>query len=272
MRWPFSRGTAAIVRAIARRDFDNARSYRVGYALEAASALLSVAIYYFISETFRDAEGADLGAAPSYFAFALVGVVLTVVIQSATVGLARRIRDEQLTGTLEAVVIQPVRDAELGLGLACYPFVYTGVRAAVYLLGADLLLGVDYPRADWLGLALVLVATTAMFFALGLMFAALVLLVKQAQTVAGIGTSVLALAGGAFFPTTVLPGWLEPVSAVVPTRLSFDGARSALYQGSGWAGDVVALVLIAVVFVPVGLALFAASLRRQRSHGSLGEY
>jgi ABC-2 type transport system permease protein len=272
MSLPLSRRTLPIVRAVARRDFDNARSYRAGYLLEAGSALLGVSIYYFISETFAAAPTDNLSGAPSYFAFALVGVVLTVVIQSSTLGLARRIRDEQLTGTLEAVAVQPVRDAELGLGFACYPFLYSGIRAAVYLLGADLVLGVDFSKADWLGLTLVLLATTGLFFALGLVFAALVMLIKQAQAVAALGTMALALLGGAYFPVEVLPSWLEPLATIAPPRLAYDGAREALYTGSGWGDDVLGLVLIAVVFVPVGLWLFAASLRWQRKHASLGEY
>lgn len=272
MSFPLRRRTFGIVRAIARRDFDNARSYRAGYLIEAFSALFGVSIYYFISETFQSVRSADLAGAPSYFAFALVGVVLTLVIHSSTIGLARRIRDEQLTGTLEAVVVQPIRDAEIGLGLACYPFMYSGLRAAVYLLGADLALGVDFSDADWLGLTLILVATTVLFFALGLMFAALVMLVKQAQAVASLGTMALALLGGAYFPVSVLPSWLEPLSTLVPTRLAFDGARAALYTGSGWTSDLLGLLLIAAVFVPAGLFLFAASLRWQRRRGSLSEY
>ncbi len=272
MSSPLRRSTPAIVRAVARRDLDNARSYRAGYVIEAASALFGISIYYFISETFQSTRAADLNGAPSYFAFALVGVVLTLVIQSATIGLARRIRDEQLTGTLEAVVVQPVRDAELGLALACYPFMYSGIRAAVYLLGADLVLGVDFSKADWVGVALVLLATTGLFFALGLVFAALVMVVKQAQAVAALGTTALALLGGAYFPTSVLPSWLEPLATIAPPRLAFDGARAALYTGSGWTDEVAALVLIAAVFVPAGLFLFARSLDWQRRRGTLGEY
>ena len=86
MSWPFSRRTVGIVRAVARRDLSMTRSYRLGYLLEAGSALLGVSIYYFISETFRSADAEDLNGAPSYFAFALVGVVLTLIIQSSTIG------------------------------------------------------------------------------------------------------------------------------------------------------------------------------------------
>jgi ABC-2 type transport system permease protein len=272
MTWPVSRQSPAVVRAIARRDFDNARSYRLAWGLEAFAALLGVSLYYFISETFREVDPAQLSGAPSYFAFALVGVVLGFVIQSSTIGLTRRIREEQLTGTLEAVVVQPVRDADLGLGLACYPFVNSGLRAGVYLLGADLVLGVDFSRADWLGLVLVLLATTLLFFALGLVFGAIVLLVKQAQAIAAIGTLTITMLGGAYFPVAVLPGWLEPLASLAPTKMAFDGARAALYRGGGWGDDVVGLVAIAVVCIPLGLALFTASLRWQRRRGSIGEY
>ena len=75
------------------RDALIARSYRATYVLELASALLSISIYFFISRTFRDASPGELAGASSYFEFALVGAVLSLLVQSAVVGIGRRLRE-----------------------------------------------------------------------------------------------------------------------------------------------------------------------------------
>lgn len=255
-----------------RRDWLISRSYRTAYVLTFVTAIVNVLAYYFISETFDGGDVSRLGGAPSYFAFALVGIVITTVLQTAALAVSRRLREEQLTGTLEAIAGQPLRDTELALGLAGYPFVFSGLRTIAYLIVAGLLFGVGFGRTDWLGVVAVLLATSAVLMGLGLVIAALVLLVKRAEPLAALATFGLAFLGGAFFPIDAFPQWLEEIARFAPTRLAYDGTREALYTGSGWGTDAALLVAIAVVAVPVGVWAFDRALRRQRRRGTLGEY
>ena len=255
-----------------RRDWLIARSYRAAYVLTLASAIFNVLAYYFISETFGGGDTTRLQGAPSYFAFALVGIVITTTVQSAALSVARRLREEQLTGTLEAVAAQPVRDAELALGLAGHPFVFSGLRTIAYMVVAGVLLGVSFDDADWVGFVAVTFTTTVFVLGLGLGIAALVLLVKRAEVLAGLSVFGLAFLGGAFFPVETFPAWLEPIARLVPTRLAYDGARSALFTGEGWGTEAALLLLIAVVAVPLGIWAFGRALGAQRRRGTLGEY
>jgi hypothetical protein len=115
--WPRPRA----ILALARRDLLIYASYRLIMTLDLWIGVLDVVVYYFISETFAGATTESLGAAPSYFAFALVGIAVTVVIQAASLGIATKVREEQLTGTLEALVAQPVTTTELATGLCGLP-------------------------------------------------------------------------------------------------------------------------------------------------------
>ena len=261
-----------VILALARREVLIRATYRATFVLEGFGGVLAIAVYYFISETFKDVEGAGLGDAPSYFAFALVGAAITTVVQTAATTTSRRVREEQLTGTLEAMLSQPVRSGEVAFGLAAYPFLFAALRALAYLVLGSLLPGVDFVDADWLGLILVLIVATALFLAIGLMIAAIVVVLKRAEVIAGLIMYALAVLGGAFFPVSVLPGWLEWLSDLAPTRRAFDGGRDALYGGGGWADDVLVLSGMALVLIPVGLWLFDVSVRSQRRSGALGEY
>jgi len=141
-----------------------------------------------------------------------------------------------------------------------------------YLLVAGVVLGVDFSAADWLGVAAMLVTTTAFLAGLGLLIAALVLVVRQAEPVAALATFGLAFLGGAFFPVAVLPDAFEALSRLTPTRLAYDGMRAALYRGDGWGGDAALLLVTTAVTVPLGIWLFSRALRAQRRRGTLAEY
>jgi len=267
LRGPSVRAIGTLVR----RDFAVARSYRWSFYLDIALGVVDLCIYYFISKTFPHAIS-NLGGAPSYFAFALVGVAMTIVINSASTQLALRVREEQLTGTLEALTVQPLSGTSLALGLAGLPFLLAMLRVVLYLLAAGLVLGVAFSHADWLGFIIVLLTSAAALSGIGIALGGLVLVIKRGTVVASLATFLMGLLGGAFFPVAVLPAWLRPLADVVPTRFAFDGLRAALYRGGGWGGDVVALALIAAVSLPAAMWLFGAALNYGRRSGTLVQY
>jgi len=249
-----------------------ARSYRIAFVLDLVLGIINLLIFFFISRTFRGGSVHELQGAPSYFAFAAVGIAVTVVIEAASTGLSRRIRDEQLTGTLEVLVAQPLSALELSLGLAGYPFLFAMGRAAFYILVAAALLGLDLHDADWLGFALVLLASGVALSSIGVLLGAAVLVVKRGQMIAGLVTFGMGLVSGAFFPVSVLPAWIRPLGTVVPTRFAFDGLRSALYRGTGWADDVFWLFVFAAIGIPVAIKGFTSALDYSKRAGTLSQY
>jgi ABC-2 type transport system permease protein len=257
--------------ALIRRDFAVTASYRLAFYLDIGLGVVDLCIYYFISETFPQAS-ADLGGAPSYFAFAAVGLAMTIVIGATSTQLAQRVREEQLTGTLEALTVQPLSATELSLGMGGLPFLFAMVRVAVYLIVAATILGVSFSGADWLGFSVVLAASAASLSGIGIVLGGLVIVIKRGAVVAGLFTFLLGLLGGAFFPVSVLPGWLQTIGEVVPTKFAFDGLRAALYQGGNWEGDAVALAAIGVVTLPLAMWLFGVALAYGRRSGTLVQY
>jgi ABC-2 type transport system permease protein len=258
--------------ALLRRDYLVRTSYRFALVLDLFIGLVDVLIYYFISETFGGRAHVSFGAAPSYFAFALVGIAMTTVVQAASAGVATKVREEQLTGTLEALVTQPLTTIEMALGMCALPFLFATFRVALYLLVGGTLLGVDLSHMSWVGFAVVLFVTGAAMSALGIVTAAAVLAFKRGETISGVAIFGMGLVGGAFFPVSVLPGWLEALGKVVPPRFAFDGLRDALYAGSGWAGDALVLVAFSAFLLPASVWLFDRALQHARRAGSLAQY
>jgi len=261
-----------VFRALVRRDYSLSRSYRFALVLDAFFGGLNLLVYFFISKTFENAATAELAGAPSYFAFAVVGVTLSLLVQVASTRVAYRVRDEQLTGTLEALVAQPISSLELCLGLSGFQLLFGLTRATVYLLTAIFLADIDVSWADWGGFTLMILATGAALLPFGIVAAAAVLVLQRAELLIGMTTLVLGLVGGAFFPVSALPGWLEPVAEVLPTRFAFDGARAALFLGEDWAGDCVKLALFGAVALPLAVVAFDRALVFAKRRGSLATY
>lgn len=264
---------ATTVWALVRRDLAQQRSYGLAIVLDLLFGLLGLVVYFFISRTFGGGLRTGLDGAPTYFAFAAVGVALTLVVQSTSTGLALGLREEQLTGTLEALMTEPVAVSALAFGLAGFPFLFASLRTVLYLLVSYLAFDVDLSKADWMGFALVLLASALALLPFGVALAALVIVVRRgAVALVSLLTFALGFGGGAFFPTSQLPGWLAPVAGVLPTRFVFRGARAALFAGSGWGKDAAILAGFAAIFLPVALACFYGALVLARREALLSSY
>lgn len=257
--------------ALVRRDYLIRTSYRLALILDFFIGVLDVVVFYFISQTFKDGATADLGTAPSYFAFALVGIAVTAVVQATSSGISVGLRDEQLTGTLEALVTQPLSAIEMAIGMCGMPFSLASFRVGLYLILGGALFSVSFADANWLGLVLVLTATATAMSAVGIATAAAVMVIKRGQSISALIIFGMSLLGGAFFPVSVLPDWLEPLASIVPTRFAFDGLREALYGGDWWT-DALVLVGFSVVTVPAAIWLFDRALIHGRRAGSLAQY
>ncbi len=260
------------LRAIVRRDWLILRSYRTPLISDLVFGFLNLVVYYFISRAVHPKLGIDLDGAPSYFAFAACGIALFVVVQAAVVGITRRIREEQLTGTLEMLVAQPISAAEIALGVAGFPLLFAMVRALMYLLLAAVFLGLSLDHTNFLGLLVALLATGLAFVSIGVALSAIVLIVKRAEVLGAAAVTGMALVGGAFFPTQVLSRWLVPFSYIVPTRYAFEGTRGALFGAIGWLGPSLVLIAFSAIALPVALAFFSYAIRRNVREGSLNQY
>jgi ABC-2 type transport system permease protein len=267
-----SQSAAAPLLALTRRDYSIFSSYRFALAFDLLYGLIDLFIYFFISRTFEGASTANLGGAPSYFAFATVGIVITLVISAASAQVGWRLREEQLTGTLETLASQPIYAWQIALGMAGWPFAFALARGALYLLIAATLLGVDLSRASWTGCIVVVLAAGLALLGLGIALGALVVAFKRGNNIVGFVTLALGFAGGAFFPLAVLPGWLEFIGRLVPTRFIFDGVRAALFQGAGWGQDALVLLGYSAIGLPLALWAFSRAVQHARRRGSLAEY
>ena len=258
--------------ALTRRDFVLRRSYRLAFAADLAFIVVELLLYYFISDVVGPVPAAELGGSPSYFAFAVAGIVMSLMVMSATADVANRIREEQLTGTLELLCVQPMGVWQLAVGTASFPLAFALVRAVVYLLISAIALDLHTQETDLLGFVVMLLSASVAFMAIGVVGAAATVVFKRGGAIAGVVVFAMTFVSGALFPISLLPDWLQTLGSAMPTRFAFDGLRAALYENGAWAGDAVVLIAMAVVAVPLSVWTFARALTHAKRAGTLAQY
>ncbi|WP_373044600.1 ABC transporter permease [Vulgatibacter sp.] len=260
--------------AFLRRDLQVETSYRANVLLGAVSAFALLVTLYYVGETVGPTRLiAAYGG--SYFAFTLIGFAAAAPLHAALLQLARRVREAQMTGTLEAILATPVGPARAVLLSVQTPLLGAALRMAVLLLGAWSIFGLPLGDANLGAAALVLLLALASYVPLGLLSAAFTLRFKRGDPVAAFLDLTSVLLGGVFFPVAVLPPPLQAVAQILPLTHALEGLRLSLLQGAGPSAVAPQLRLLAIaaaVLVPLAFLAFAAAVRRAKADGSLTHF
>jgi len=258
------------------KDFAEASSYRFAFVLRYVGALFTVLVFYFISGLVQGQASPHLAPyGSSYFEFVLVGLALAGYLRTSMTTFAYLIRNAQMTGTMEALLVTQTRLPTIILGSSIYSFGVTSTTVILYLLVGALVFGVDLSRANIPAALLVLVLSIIAFSSMGIVLASLIVMFKRGESFLSMFTQLPMLFGGVYFPVSILPGWLQIISTLLPITYALNAMRSALYhpsESSSFLGDVLILALFATVALPVSLWIFSRAVDHARASGSLGHY
>lgn len=255
------------------RDFAIARGYRGALLLETVEALFGVATFYYLSRFVQSPElSAELPAGTNYFAFALVGFAFFDYLSVSLGAFDASLDEARQNRTLEALLVTQTPLPVILAGSAVYPFAALAIRTCVYLAWGALLFGFAPRSANWPGAVAILLASVLAFAGLGILSASYSILFKRGNPAKWIVLGVSGLVGGMMYPVSVLPAPLRMLARLIPVTYSLEGMRAALLAGAKWRElfpSIGALLLFAVILIPLSFLVFAWALRRTKITGTL---
>ena len=199
----------------------------------------------------------------------LGGVLLWEVTLRSQMGFAISFLEEIWSRNLGHIFVAPLRPTELVAGLVAMSMLRTAIGVGPAILLAFLLYGFGI----WtLGPVLVLyfAALMAMGWAVALGVTALIL--RHGAGAEALAWGVLfglAPFSAVFYPVSVLPGWLQPISLAIPATHVFEGMRAALLDGRlAWDHLAFAFVLD-LIWLGLAAWLFMAQFQAARVRGAL---
>ena len=270
------RGETSKLSAFLRRDFLVAWSYRLSFVTDWVSMIVQVIVFNFVGKIVRvDAVPDFGGSTPTYMEYVAVGIAISSFM---AVGLGRVysvIRQEQLQGTLESLLLTPTAYTTIQMGSVVYDLVYVPVRTFIFLGLTTLFFGTSF---NWSGLGptlAILLVFIPFVWGLGVLAAAWTLTFKRGTGVIGIVTTFVTIGAGTYFPTDVLPEWAQAIFRFSPVTIALQAAREALLGNAGWAETLPAIAYLipcAIVSLALGVFAFRRALQREQRRGTLGLY
>ncbi|MEW5800675.1 MAG: ABC transporter permease [bacterium] len=262
--------------AFIQRDFIEETSYKFAFFLQFFGIFISVLIFYFLSKLFGAAAVPYLKPyGGDYFSFVLIGVAFTNYLEVSLRSFSSSIRNAQMTGTLEAILVTQTEIPTIIISSSLYSFIWTSFRVIVYLLIGTLLFDVNISQANFTGAALILFLTITTFSSIGIASASFIMVFKKGDPLAGLFSGLSWFLGGVYYPITVLPPWLRRFSYLIPLTYSLEGMRFALLKGyslNALGPHIAGLGIFTLVMLPLGIFSFRFAVNKAKRDGSLTHY
>ena len=165
---------------------------------------------------------------------------------------------EKETGTMEVLLVSPVRPLKIVLAKMLPYFALSCFNLATILLLARFVLGV--PLSGNLG---AIIGLPMLYLALSLAFGLLISTFADRQATALIISGMLILLpiimfSGLAFPVENMPKVLQPISCIIPTRWYIDAVRKLMIEGLPFGGVLREFSILAAMTA----LLIAAALRK----------
>ena len=266
------------VRAFLVRDLRLEVSYRMQFFLRMVSILIVVTTLFFVSKIFVGFADPRFAQWRNPLAAWLTGLAVLNYFMTGFSSLANAIRQEQMQGTLESVLLTPISVPTVIVASSAWDFVQATFFSFLYLFFGWLFFDVHYQGSFLLAL-LFLVLTTTVLACLGILSASFAMVFKRGDPFGIFLGTGSALFSGVFFPTQLLSQYagnaVSSISRILPPTYGLDGIRRVLLEGQGLSQvrePLITLVIFLAVLLPFSLWVFGHAVRRAKREGSLIQY
>ena len=219
-------------------------------------------------------EGVVSGdAANDLVLFLLIGTLVWAYLSAVLDDISLVITWARGEGTIEHTLMAPVPRVPHLVGTAVFGVLHATVRTSLIMLLSLPFFDVRLDGASWATAACVLAVGSVSLIGLGILAGILPMLYpERGEQMSFMVQAFVLLVSGVYYSVDTLPGWLQAVGDVSPATYLLQGVRSAIIDGASIGdvgGDLVALVVFAVVLLPASIATFKAAERWAKRTGRL---
>jgi ABC-2 type transport system permease protein len=263
---------------IARKDWKVFWRYPLNAISSVFQPIIWVIPIYFMGKAFStngQASGfAAYTGSGDYMSYILLGTVLSNFITTVFWGMGYALKEDMDAGVLESNWLTPVSRLHILIGRTLTSLLTTTIISLVMLSIASTLFGFR-PSGNIVAAILTAIPMLVGLYGFGFAFAALVLILREANTLVDVSSFLVQGLSGSSFPVNTLPSWLIPVSLMLPLTYGFDAVRGFLLKTNTLLPlNVEVLILVVFMFAMLwfGSWIFYRVERRVRSLGTLGQH
>ena len=272
------RSNINILFVIAKKDWKVYWRYPFNAVTAVFNPLIWLAPIFFLGKAFSQ-DGQALGFAgysgsTDYMSFLIISAVISNFISTVFWGMGYSLKNDMDAGVLESNWMAPINRLLLLVGRSLNNLFITTITSILMVILAALMFGF-HPTGNLLAAILTLLPMLLGLYGFGFAFAALVMIMREANTMVDMGSFLVDLLSGSQFPVNALPRWLLPIALSIPLTYGFDAVRGWLLKTKTilpMHQEINLMLVFMVLMIIIGIIAFTALERKVRAKGTLGQY
>jgi ABC-2 type transport system permease protein len=209
-----------------------------------------------------------------FMSFILLGTVLENFINAVFWGMGYALKNDMDSGVMESNWLTPIPRLLILVGHSVTNLVITVITSMGMLLLGGMVFGFN-ASGDVLQAFLPIIPMMLGLYGFGFAFAAVVMLLREANTLVDVSSFLVQIFSGSNFPVNALPRFLLPVALALPLTYGLDAVRAHLIGTKTILPlnlEMILLILFMFVMLWIGTATFRSLERRVRTLGTLGQH
>jgi len=264
--------------ALIRKDWKQYWRYPLNAVSSVFQPLIWIAPVYFMGQAFS-VNGKAIGfsqysGTTDFMSFILLGTVLESFINAVFWGMGYALKNDMDSGVMESNWLTPIPRLLILVGHSVTNLIITAITSLGMLLFGGLVFGFN-ASGDVLKALLPIIPMMLGLYGFGFAFAAVVMLMREANTLVDVSSFLVQIFSGSNFPVNALPRFLLPVALALPLTYGLDAVRAHLIGTKTilplqW--EMILLVVFMLVMLWIGTTAFKSLERRVRTLGTLGQH
>ncbi|MBU4031358.1 MAG: ABC transporter permease [Candidatus Thermoplasmatota archaeon] len=257
-----------------KRDFKILFSYRLAFASMFAGVFFSLFNLVLFGAMFGVTELQSLSFyGGNYISYILIGSIGWGFMWAISGATSNALQSEMMMGTLEAIMSTPTKVTTLVLSYTIYG-AFFGMLSVFLIIGAGVgLFGSDILGAISPATVVFFFLMVAMMAGIGMIFGGLTVWTKNIGPLLGLFQNSTMFFSGVYYPISVLPAIIRPISHIMPFYYSVEGLRRSLMPGTPdvWYYMGVTAIVAAVLLI-LGYIILMYAIKKAKRDGSLSFY
>lgn len=248
-------------------------SYKFSFLLKIIGIFVSLSIWYFLAKLIGKAVFPYLKC--DYFSYVLIGIASSEFQNAGMRSFSDKIRQNQLTGTLEALFITPTNPFYILWGNTLWEFCYAFFHSVIFIILGVILFNIRINISSLLILIISLIIGYFAFSALGVISASFIMIFKRGDPLNFALASLSTLLAGVYYPVEILPSPLRLLSNFLPVTHFLKIMRELLLSGSPSETVMKSLIYLTtfvILLLPLSLLSFKISYEIALRKGTLSYY
>ena len=264
--------------ALIRKDWKQYWRYPLNAVSSVFQPLIWIAPVYFMGQAFS-VNGKAIGfsqysGTTDFMSFILLGTVLESFINAVFWGMGYALKNDMDSGVMESNWLTPIPRLLILVGHSVTNLIITAITSLGMLLFGSLVFGFN-ASGDVSKALLPIIPMMLGLYGFGFAFAAVVMLMREANTLVDVSSFLVQIFSGSNFPVNALPRFLLPVALALPLTYGLDAVRAHLIGTKTilplqW--EMILLVVFMFVMLWIGTTAFKSLERRVRTLGTLGQH